>query len=268
MDRSRFTVNCSILFTELPLLDRPRAAADAGFSAVEFWWPFALAAPEQQDVDAFVAAVRAAGVALSSLNFFAGDIASGERGILSAPGRGEEFHANVAVLGRVAEALDCHLFNVLYGNRLNSESPDAQDAVAAERLAALAEFTAATASTLLLEPLSGIASYPLTRGDDALDVVQNLKASGSTTSVKVLADLYHLAANGEDVFSSIARLGDEIGHVQIADAPGRGAPGTGEQPVAEWLAALDATGYTGRIGLEYRPTVPSADSFAWIDALG
>src|SRR6185312_11606482 len=102
------------------------------------------------------------------------DMSGGERGILSAPGRGDEFNANVALIGRIAEALDCHLFNVLYGNRLDGESPDAQDAVAVERLGALAEFTAVTASTLVLEPLSGIVTYPLKRAQDALDVVRNV----------------------------------------------------------------------------------------------
>ena len=82
-----YEVNCSILFTELPLLERPAAVKRAGFDAVEFWWPFAEAVPADTEVDAFVAAVENAGVQLVGLNFFAGDMPGGDRGLVSWPGR-------------------------------------------------------------------------------------------------------------------------------------------------------------------------------------
>src|SRR5688500_18949303 len=92
-----YLVNCSILFTELPLLERPAAAKAAGFDAVEFWWPFAEAVPSDGDVDAFVAAVQDAGVQLAGLNFFAGDMPGGDRGLVSWPARSAEFRDNVEV---------------------------------------------------------------------------------------------------------------------------------------------------------------------------
>src|SRR5262245_5818936 len=98
----RFDVNCSILFTELPLLERPAAARAAGFDAVEFWWPWERTVPADAEADAFVAAVRDAGVALVSLNFHAGEMAAGERGIVSHPARVAEFRENVAAVVEIA----------------------------------------------------------------------------------------------------------------------------------------------------------------------
>ena len=86
-----YDVNCSILFTELPLLERPAAARAAGFGAVEFWWPFPEAVPSSAAVEAFASAVESAGVELAGLNFFAGDMAAGDRGVLSWPARAREF---------------------------------------------------------------------------------------------------------------------------------------------------------------------------------
>ena len=92
-----YEVNCSILFTELPLIERPAAAKRAGFDGVEFWWPFAEAVPSEKDIDAFVAAVRDAGVQLVGLNLFAGDMAGGDRGLVSWPARSAEFRDNIDV---------------------------------------------------------------------------------------------------------------------------------------------------------------------------
>lgn len=264
LERSRFSVNCSILFTELPLLQRPQAAADAGFDAVEFWWPFATASASTKEVDDFVAALSDANVALTGLNFFAGDMAAGDRGILSAPQRGAEFDENVVVVADIAAKTGCRVFNALYGNRLEGVSPEEHDAVALERLASLAGFTETTGSQIVLEPLSAVATYPLVMATDAIDVIDQLASSGATTSIALLADLYHLAVNGDDVSNVIATYGPRIGHVQIADDPGRNEPGTGALPIERWLSELVATGYDGKVGLEYRPSTTSDESFDWI----
>jgi hydroxypyruvate isomerase len=267
MDRSRFSVNCSIIFTELALLDRPRAAAAAGFSAVEFWWPFADASPSTKDVDDFVRALDDNGVALSGLNFFAGDMSAGERGILSVVSRAHEFSDNVAVVQYLAEATGCRVFNALYGNRQVDESPEAQDEVAQERLAGLASFTDATGAVIVLEPLSAMASYPLLTAAHAVNVIDQLRRGGAATNVQLLADLFHLAVNGEDVSQVIAAYSSYIGHVQIADAPGRNEPGTGALPIGAWLRALRSAGYEGRVGLEYKPLTTSDESFGWLSSV-
>src|SRR6195952_2636288 len=97
-----YAVNCSLLFTERPLLERPAAAAAAGFGAVEFWWPFPDAKPSDGQVDAFVTAVSDAGVQLTGLNFYGGDLPGGDRGVVSWPGRQQEFRDSVAVAVGIA----------------------------------------------------------------------------------------------------------------------------------------------------------------------
>src|SRR3954464_941825 len=131
----RYAVNCSILFTEQPLLERPAAAKEAGFDAVEFWWPFPDAVPGDRDIDAFISAVRDAGVQLVGLNFAAGDMPGGDRGLVSWPARSAEFRDNVDVTVGIGERLGCRAFNALYGNRVEGELAAAQDELAVGNLA-------------------------------------------------------------------------------------------------------------------------------------
>ena len=119
MSAPRYAVNCSILFTEIPLLERPAAAKQAGFDAVEFWWPWPVAVPGDAEVDRFVGAVDDAGVQLIGLNFAAGDMPSGDRGLVSWPARSGEFRDNVDVTIGIGERLGCRAFNALYGNRVD-----------------------------------------------------------------------------------------------------------------------------------------------------
>ena len=111
----RFDVNCSILFTELPLLKRPAAARAAGFGAVEFWWPFGGPVPGDREVDAFIGALADAGVQLALLNFVGGDMAAGERGLLSLPEGSAAFRANIDVCAGIAARTGCTILNALYG---------------------------------------------------------------------------------------------------------------------------------------------------------
>ena len=121
----RFDVNCSILFTELPLLKRPAAARSAGFDAVEFWWPFAEPVPADREVDRFVEALADAGVRLVLLNFAAGDMAAGDRGLLSLPEGSAAFRDNIDVCVGIAGQTGCTVLNALYGNRAD-EVPEQQ----------------------------------------------------------------------------------------------------------------------------------------------
>ncbi|HST65573.1 MAG TPA: TIM barrel protein [Mycobacteriales bacterium] len=255
-----YLVNCSILFTELPLLERPAAARAAGFDGIEFWWPFAGTVPPDAAVADFVAAVRDAGVQLVSLNLPAGELARDERGLVSWPGRAEEFRAGVEVAVAIGRQLGVRVFNALYGNRLPGADPGEQDALAADNLAHAAGAVAALDATVLLEPLSGAPAYPLRT---AADVIAVLDRCG-LDNLGLLADLYHLAVNGDDVEAVIASSTDRIAHVQVADAPGRHQPGTGTLPIRTWLTALDAAGYAGAVSLEYAPEGPTATTFGWL----
>ena len=150
-----YEVNCSILFTELPLLRRPDAAKQAGFDGVEFWWPFAEAVPADKEIDAFVSAVENSGVQLVGLNFFAGDMAGGDRGLVSWPDRSAEFRDNIDVTIGIGERLSCTAFNALYGNRVDGVSPRQQDELGAENLALAAKGAARIGGTVLVEPVRG-----------------------------------------------------------------------------------------------------------------
>jgi hydroxypyruvate isomerase len=258
----RHAVNCSILFTELPLLKRPAAAAAAGFDAVEFWWPFATAAPAGPEVDRFVAAVADAGLRLAGLNFAAGDLAAGDRGLVSWPGREAEFRDSVATAVGIGERLGTGIFNALYGNRI--EGADGQDDLATANLALAAGAAAAIGATVVLEPLSGADRYPLRTAADAVAVIDRVNGASSGNSTALLADLYHLAVNGEDLDAVISTHIGRIGHVQIADAPGRHEPGTGAIALDRHLAALAAGGYDGLVALEYVPSTTSAAAFDWL----
>jgi hydroxypyruvate isomerase len=261
-----FAVNCSLLFTELPLLERPAAAKAAGFDAVEFWWPFDQAVPDDAAVDAFEAAVRNAGVALVGLNFFAGDMPAGDRGLLSWPGRTREFRDNVDVTMGLGERLGCRAFNALYGNRVDGVDPAAQDDLAAENLALAAEAAASMGGTVLVEPVSGAPRYPLLSASDAVAVIGRVEGGSGATNLGLLADLYHLSVNGDDVFKVIEAYADRVAHVQVADAPGRNEPGTGTLPLDRWLRSLQEAGYQGWVALEYKPSGGTLDSLAWLPA--
>ncbi|MFC7496398.1 MULTISPECIES: hydroxypyruvate isomerase family protein [unclassified Nocardioides] len=260
----RYDVNCSILFTELPVLERPAAAAEAGFSAVEFWWPFDESVPDGPSVDAFVSAVRDAGVSLVGLNFAAGDMPGGDRGLVSWPARSIEFRESVHVLVEIGEQLGCTSFNALYGNRVDDVPALQQDELALTNLAFAAEAVDGIGGTVLLEPVSGAPRYPLLISADALAVIDRVRAEAGVTNIGLLADLYHLAVNGDDVDALIGGHADRIAHVQIADAPGRNEPGTGSLPLDRQLAALEAAGYAGWVGLEYKPSTTTANSFEWL----
>lgn len=256
-----YTVNCSILLTELPLLERPAAAKAAGFDAVEFWWPFESSVPSDTETTQFENAIKDAGVQLTGLNFSAGNMPEGDRGMVSWMGRESEFKDNVDVVAGIGERLGCKAFNALYGNRQDGFTPEEQDDLAVKNLAAAAEGIARIGGTVLLEPVSGAPRYPLLTADDALKVIARVKAESGVGNIKLLADFYHLSVNGDDVESVIENHAKDFGHIQIADNPGRGAPGTGTLPLGPWIARSRELGYKGYISLEYKE--PQETAFSW-----
>ncbi|GGS52518.1 TIM barrel protein [Streptomyces griseoviridis] len=265
----RFTVNLSILFTELPLLERPAAAAAAGFSAVELWWPWIDApVPQRSELDALKRAIEDAGVRLTGLNFYAGQLPGPDRGALSVPGEeSERFRANIEVTAAFAESLGCTALNALYGNRVEGVDPAEQDALALENLVLAARAADRIGAVLLVEALNAVESprCPLVSAPAAVEVVDRVNEASGLGNARFLMDLYHLAMNGEDLPGAIERFTARTGHVQIADSPGRGAPGTGSLPLEDLLDQVAKAGYEGLVGLEYKPgDRPSAESFAWL----
>ncbi|MEW9515327.1 TIM barrel protein [Streptomyces tubercidicus] len=268
---TRFNVNLSILFTELPLLERPAAARAAGFTAVELWWPWVDApVPEQAELDALRDALNDAGTRLVGLNFYAGQLPGPDRGALSVPDEeSAKFRANVPVAVEFARSLGCTSFNALYGNRVEGVDAAEQDRLALENLAFAARAVAEVDGTLLIEALNAPESphCPIVSAPKAIEVVDAVNAATGLDNARFLMDLYHLSMNGEDLDEVIDRFTPKTAHVQIADNPGRGAPGTGHLDLAGLLDRLAKAGYDGWTGLEYKPgDRPSAEAFDWLPA--
>jgi hydroxypyruvate isomerase len=263
----RLAANISLLFTEVPYLERPAAAAAAGFEAIETWWPFgADPVPSTSAVDGFLAAVSAADVELVALNFFAGDMPAGERGVASLPDRTDEFRASARIAARIAASTGCARFNALYGVRDERFGAAAQHGTAIANLQHAAEIVGAAGGTVLVEALARgeNGAYPLTSPDDVAQVIGDCDAA----NLAMLADFYHFAQNGHDFISVLNGFSPLIAHMQVADAPGRHEPGTGDIDFAALFRAVDATGYTGWVGAEYRPLSGTVAGLSWTADLG
>ncbi|UVI36924.1 TIM barrel protein [Brevibacterium spongiae] len=257
-----YVLNCSTLLTELPVMERAQAAKDAGFSQVEFWWPFdGNPTPTSAEVDEFIASLESAGVALKGLNFWAGNMAGGDRGMVSIKGAEEDFAANVEIVVEIGRRTGCRAFNALYGLRTDGQDPAEQDQVAAANLARAAQAVDEIGGTVLVEPVSGAEAYPLKRYADAAEVVAAVRTDGPA-NISVLADFFHMHVNGDDVAAVIESEAANFGHIQIADAEGRGAPGTGSLPLRDWIDRAYDLGYTGSIALEYKQD--RATAFDWL----
>jgi hydroxypyruvate isomerase len=175
-----YAANCSLLFTELPLLERPAAARSAGFDAVEFWWPWPhQPEPPEAEVDGFIEAVRAAGVRLVGLNFYGGDLTGPDAGVLSLPARSAEFRANVPVVVEIGAALGVAAHNAIYGVRVGGVAPQEQDELATENLTRAAEAVSANGAVVLVEPLSGPKPYPLRTASDVVAVLDRLDVANA-----------------------------------------------------------------------------------------
>jgi hydroxypyruvate isomerase len=251
-----------MLFTEYPYRERFAAAAAAGFGEVESWWPFGVPDPEPAEVDDLLAAIRDAGVRLVALNFWAGDMSAGERGVATDRERSGELHRNLPALRAIARQTGCARFNLLVG-RLGPDAPrDVQIEHAVRTVAATAR-EIADVGTVLLEPLSGLpeGAFPLITDVD----VAAFRERVGEENTALLFDVYHLGANGVDVVTAAKRSAGVVGHVQLADVPGRGAPGTGALPIAQVVDLLIEHGYAGSIGCEYVTGERTVDTLGWAD---
>lgn len=256
------SANTSILFGDLPLAERFNAAARAGYSSVESWWPWPDANPGDAEIDGFVTALTDANVSLRGLNFWAGDMAAGDRGVMDDRAQVADFRANIALVVGIAQRTGCRTFNALYG-KSGAGASDAQrreTAVANYREAAKA--VASIRGTVVIEPLKhpDNGGYPLLTLEDA----EALRSEIGEPNVALLVDTFHLTANGVDVPASILAHANHIGHVQIADFPGRGRPGTGEVDFVAIGAALRKVCYEGYVGAEFLPdgVVPTPGELA------
>ena len=261
----RFDANVSILYPDVPLLDRPAAAAAAGFDAIEMWWPFEQEVPAERDVDDLVEAVAGSGLRLVALNLTAGDRSAGEHGLVVLSGERARFRDNVDVAVAMAGRLGGQVLNALYGNPPTDVDPGRPADVAVENLAFAAERAAAVGARVALEALNPVdfPRYGLQRIETAIDLA-DLTLAQAGASIGIIFDVYNVQRSEGDVIARIHAYVDRFSHVQIADVPARLHPGTGEIAFERVLPSLEDAGYDGYVGLEYHPSPDPADTFAWL----
>ncbi|BDP44403.1 hydroxypyruvate isomerase (plasmid) [Deinococcus aetherius] len=259
---TRFAANLTLLFQELPFLERFGAARQAGFTAVEYMFPYPYSPEELRDQ------LRQHGLTQVLFNLPAGDWAAGERGIAVLQGRQEEFRDGVARALTYVEALrgaQPPLVNCLVGKLPEGANADEARRVLVENLRYAASELARAHVTLLIEPINphDIPGFFLRTPDQAAGLIAEVGAD----NLRIQYDLYHQQRTEGQLLDTFRRLQGQIAHVQLADVPGRHQPGTGEINYPFVLAALDREGYGGYVGLEYIPEGDTVGSLAWMAAL-
>ena len=253
---TRYAANLTMLFNEVPFLERFERAAAAGFRAVEFLFIHTV------DPGAVERELKRHGLELVLFDPEGGDFAAGDRGYLCDPARRDHLLTTIEDAVKTARRVGCQRLNVLAGNR-PTEVPDrVLRRTAVENLKRAAPLAREAGITLLIEMLNTWESprYFLDRLELGLDIVREV----GEENVRFQYDCYHVQRMEGQLIDGLVRNLAWIGHVQIADVPGRNEPGTGEVHYGNVLAALDKAGYEGYVGLEYRPSIKTEDSLAWL----
>ncbi len=255
----RFAANLSLLFTEVPFLDRFAAAAQAGFSAVEFQFPYSFA------LDDVVRAQQTAGVQVVLFNLYAGDWAQGDRGIACHPERVAEFRAAIPRAIEYAQRLGCPRLNCLAGIRPAHVSPELARATLLDNIRYAAQALVEHGLQLLLEPINSrdVPGFFVDRPRLGFELL----AEAGCANVQVQYDIYHAQVMEGDLARTLSEHLPSIGHIQIADNPGRHEPGTGEIAYPFLFKHLDAIAYQGWIGCEYNPASGTVPGLTWLESL-
>lgn len=252
----RFAANLSMLYTEHPFLDRFEAAAADGFEGVEFLWPYDFA-PE-----AIAERLHQHGLEQVLFNLPPGDWARGERGMACHPGREAEFAASVETALRYARALGCRRLHAMSGVLPAGVTAAQARETWVTNLRAAARRVAREGITLLIEPINNrdMPGYFLTHQQQAHDLVSEV----GEANLQVQMDFYHCQIMEGDLIRRLQRHMQGVGHVQIAGVPDRHEPDRGEVNYPAVFEALDAAGYTGWVGCEYRPAGETRAGLGWV----
>jgi hydroxypyruvate isomerase len=255
----RFSANLSFLFTEHAFLERFGAAARAGFAGVEFHFPYA------HDKAALAEVVLTSGVEVVLFNLPAGNWDAGERGIACLPARKAEFQDGVGRAVDYAEALGCTRLNCLAGIAPQGVPRDKAVETLVDNLKFAAAVTQRAGIRLMLEPLNDRDNpgflVPTTRtGLQVLDAV-------ASRNLFLQYDVYHAQVAEGDLARTLEANLARIGHIQIADNPGRHEPGSGEINFPFLFRRLAELGYAGWIGCEYKPSGDTLGSLRWMERL-
>lgn len=251
----RFAANLTMLFTEVPFLDRFERAAQAGFEAVEFLFPYAWPAEE------ILQRLNANGLKLVLHNLPAGDWDAGERGIACHPDRVSEFRDGVAKAIVYAKALGVGQLNCLAGKAPAGVADDVLRQTFVENLRFAAAELKKAGLRLLIEPVNtfDIPGFYLNRTTQAVSILVEVGADNAF----VQYDIYHAQRMEGELAATMEKYLPRIGHIQLADNPGRNEPGTGEINYPFLFAHLDRIGYDGWIGCEYKPATTAEAGLDW-----
>ncbi|MDQ1688108.1 MAG: hydroxypyruvate isomerase [Frankiaceae bacterium] len=249
------------LYAAEPPVERLRAAACDGFMAVEIW-----EAPAPPDAGPFLTALVELDLRLTSVNTSGGTDPL-DFGLLGQPSEAARWRADFTATLEFARTAGARAINVLGGRRISGVPRSAQwECLLSNLQWALSCLTDPADPLLLLEPLNGVdrASPLLRRPSDVLSALAEL---GHPPRLRMLFDAYHVHQETDGVLSALSAAGDALGHVQLADYPGRAEPGTGTIPVAALIEELAASEYDGWLGLEYFPRRDAASSLGWLNDL-
>ena len=252
----RFAANLSMMYTELPFLDRFAAAARDGFDAVEYLFPYEHNATEIAE------RLKTHGLTQALFNLPPGDWAAGDRGMACHPGREAEFAASVDKALPYALATGCQRLHAMAGLVPSDATPEAQLSVYVDNLKAAAQRLAAHGITLLIEPINtrDMPGFYLNWQQQAQDVV----AAVNEPNLKVQMDLYHCQIMEGDLSTRLKKHFGGVGHIQIAGVPDRHEPDGGEVHFPALFDLLDQLGYSGFVGCEYRPKAGTSEGLAWL----
>jgi len=254
----KFAANLSFLYQELDFLDRFAAAANDGFRAVEYMFPY------EYPVDVLASKLREHGLAQVLINTPPGDWTQGERGLTALPGREAEFRAAFDRALEYAAALGCRQIHAMAGLVAPGADRAAMRRTYVANLKAVAPRAAERGVNVLLEPINthDIPGFFLNRQDEANAVVADVGAP----NVKVQMDLYHCQIVEGDVTRKIRQYIGNVGHFQLAGVPGRHEPDVGEMNYPWLFSVIDELGFDGWIGCEYRPQAGTTAGLRWMKA--
>ncbi|MBW1698002.1 MAG: hydroxypyruvate isomerase [Deltaproteobacteria bacterium] len=256
----KFSANLTMLFGEVSFEQRFAASKEAGFHYVEYMFPYDY---EAQELSAYL---KKNDLKQVLFNLPAGNWTEGDRGIAAHPERIDEFRQGVDRALEYAKVLNVDLINCLVGKQIEGVSQSQQWKVLVENLAYAAEKLASDNRLLLIEPINtfDIPGFLLSTTRQGIELIKEVKAD----NLKIQYDVYHMQKMEGNLVSTIEANLERIGHIQIADNPGRHQPGTGEINYRFVLEAIDKMGYEGYIGLEYIPEPDTKASLSWIESLG
>ncbi|MDO8941144.1 MAG: TIM barrel protein [Methylicorpusculum sp.] len=252
----QFAANLSLLFTELPLLERFKAAKNSGFSAVEIQFPY------EETPETIQAELVNNGLKLILFNVAADDLLQGGEGLAAVPEKAQAFRQALAQTAEYINVLKPEAINVLPGCCHDVSRIDAYLTVFKINLSLAVTTFAPLGVKTVFEAINtfDMPGFIIHSGKQMLEIMAEL----DHPDLFMQYDIYHMQRMGENVARFIHLNGHKIGHIQFADCPGRGQPGTGEIDFNEVFSAITESGYSGWVGAEYRPTSSTFDSLDWL----